>query len=114
MIRSALASRPKVKARIGGNGSGLKVSDDVGSNFGPSRQKFVAFLFDLVADSVDEITIAGFSGVHGHDLDAGFATYDTAAVSTGSTIVSVSLYGGDSAARSTSLLGLLELGVPRL
>lgn len=55
MIRSALASRPKVKARIGGNGSGLKVSDDVGSNFGPSRQKFVAFLFDLVADSVDEI-----------------------------------------------------------
>ena len=54
MIRSALASRPKVKARIGGNGSGLKVSDDVGSNFGPSRQKFVAFLFDLVADSVKE------------------------------------------------------------
>lgn len=71
-------------------------------------------VLDSLADSVDEITVAGFSGVHGHDLDAGFATYDTAAVSTGPTIVSVSLYGGDSAARSASVLGLLELGVPRL
>jgi hypothetical protein len=54
MIKSLLATRPIIRARIG-SGSGLAVPENLGSNFGPSRQKFVDFLFDLVADTVDEI-----------------------------------------------------------
>ena len=69
---------------------------------------------DSLATSVDESSVVGFAGVHGHDLDAGFAMYDTATVSTGAIIVSVSLYGGEASTRSASVLALLELGVPRL
>ena len=59
MLKSLLALRPRIRARIG-NRSGLDISDDaadvaVAANFGPSRQKFVSFLFDLVADIVDKI-----------------------------------------------------------
>ncbi len=71
-------------------------------------------VLDSLATSVDEISVVGFAGVHGHDLDAGFAMYDTATVSTGAIIVSVSLYGGEASTRSASVLALLELGVPRL
>ncbi len=71
-------------------------------------------VLDSLATSVDDITVGDFAGVHGHDLDAGFAMYDTAAVTTGPMILSVSLYGGESTARSTGVLSLLDLGVPRL
>ena len=54
MLKSLLPTRPKIIARFG-NKLTLKPADDDGSSLGPSRQKFVAFLFDLVTDIVDEI-----------------------------------------------------------
>ena len=79
--------------------------------------KDLKLAFQMVMDERTRIEklrkqVAGV--VHGHDLDAGFAMYDTATVSTGAIIVSVSLYGGEASTRSASVLALLELGVPRL
>jgi hypothetical protein len=47
--------RPRLRARFR-HAPGLQVpEEDAGGGFGPSRQKFVAFLFDLVSDAVDEV-----------------------------------------------------------
>ncbi len=54
MLKSLLPTRPNILARLGGRVS-FKSKEESGSNVGPSRQKFVTFLLDLVTDIVDEI-----------------------------------------------------------
>ena len=57
MIKSLLATRPKIRLRLV-RGPVIKAIEEEASgasNFGPSRQKFVTFLFDLVTDVVDDV-----------------------------------------------------------
>ena len=54
MLKSLLATRPKILARLGGRVS-FKSKEESGTNLGPSRLKFVSFLFDMVTDIVEQI-----------------------------------------------------------